>query len=244
MMKIGLILAVLALQVSFAGVPDKPQTGEVEYSTLSDTAPVNYIEYAMADSIFHFVKSELDFIEYDDCNNCESRAHLIAAVIEKRFGVRTMKVWLFADSKRATQTDKYKYTPHYKLHLGTKGDCDDWAYHVAVMMIISSNGRTDTIVIDPSLKNSIATISEWAEDIVKDDTRGFIVIKDSMYRLFPDDENGKFEDYKLVWADDEHKDLLDEDYRASISSVLDARYPVSEPWTRSYKEQQILEMLK
>jgi hypothetical protein len=218
------------------------ENGTLEYSKYSDSVEVNVVKHSLADSIFSFVKHELDFIEFDDCNNCDSRAHLVAAIIDKRFGVRSAKVWLFADSKRSSQREKYRLKPEGRLT--NKDDCTGWGWHTAPIVIINNGTSQDTLVIDPSTADRAVTISEWAGDLIPEGTKAFVIIKDSRYLAFPKDEAGKFEDAKPVWFEEDGRVLEDADYSRSISSILDARYGIYDPWSNRSFEKRIRKLLK
>lgn len=216
---------------------------KLEYSTFSDNIPASRIDISLADSIYQFIEESLPFINFNDCNNCRSRAHIIAAVIEKNFpGVRTAKAWIFADYKRASREDLYRHKPYY--FLSYEADCNMWGYHVAPMFIIENEYSTDSIVIDHSTQSGPVKLNEWAEKLVQNGGKGFVVVKNKMYYTFPDNDNNNFVDTITKWVDNETEPLYDNDFAKSLENVLLARYGFWEPWTyrKHYNEmKQLLE---
>lgn len=216
-------------------------SGKLEYSAYSDNIPVSKTGIVTADSIYHFIENELPFIDFNDCNNCNSRAHIIAAVIEKKFpGVKSAKAWLFADFKRASREDVYKYKPY--IFLTHEADCNKWGYHVAPLVIIEHEKGTDTFVIDHSTRNSPVKLKDWAEKLVHNGSKGLIVVKDKMYYKFPDNDNNKFIDTSITWTDKES--LYDYDYSKSLGKILIARYGFWDPWTYRKHYDEIKQMLE
>lgn len=214
---------------------------QVEYSRYSDSAEIIYGNTSLADSLFNYISRKLPFISYDDCNNCDSRAHLIAAIMEKQFpGVRIYKAWLFADYKRASKTGEYmSKTPN---HLTFNDDCNKWGYHVAPVVIISDAVRTDTMVLDPSTQSTAVSLKKWASDLLPQEDQALLVIKNKHYRSFPDNEEGKFLDDIKEWRDDEN--LTDDDFSKSINNILFAYYGFWEPWMYRIHYNQIKDLLE
>lgn len=190
----------------------------LEYSPYSDSVEISIAERLTVDSAFYFISNELEFIDFDDCNECSSRAHLMAAILENRFpSLKSAKVWLFADFKRASMEEKYKYKKNSYLVLND--DCSSWGYHVAPVVIIENKGGADTIVIDPTTQKTAVKLNKWAFRLIPDEGKALIAVKDKKYYLFPDNDSKKFEDMKKSWIDDD-KSLLDDDYSKSIEKIL------------------------
>lgn len=194
------------------------------YSTLSDTLAQNNITKAFADSVFKMVASHGDLIEFEDCNICKSRAHIICRVIENHFtGVTTGKAWLFADCKRKSQQEKYRTKQN--VYLQNTGVCKLWGYHVAPIII--SPG--DTFVIDPATQKSAVKLSEWAYKLIPNNGEAYMIVKNKRYFIFPDGTGDLFEDEKSVW--EEEKELLsDDEFSRSIDEVVRASLGLIEPW--------------
>lgn len=216
----------------------------LEYSHYSDTINISVISAGMADSIFDYISDDLDFIEFDDCNNCDARAHIITAIIEKKFILKLAKAWLFADFKRSSQTERYKLKPH--IYLSDNDDCTKWGFHVAPIIIIIHDGIKDTMVIDPSTTDSAVSINSWALNIIQPlkGGTGFLIIKDPMYYTYPEDDNGRFEDELKIWTDSRNKELFDADYLKSITRIIKARYRILEVSKTKDFENKIRGMLK
>jgi hypothetical protein len=217
------------------------QYAQVEYSRLSDVTDISYGTPALADSLYNYISSNLPFINYGDCNNCDSRAHLTSAILEKQFpGVHVSKAWLFADYKCSSKSALYGIKP--KDHLSFNDDCNKWGYHVAPVVIMSNSAGTDTIVIDPSTQSRAVSLIKWASDLLPRKSAAFLVIKNKIYRSFPDNEEGKFLDDIKEWSDDEN--LKDDDYSKSINNILLAYYGFWEPWTYRMHYNQIKDLLE
>jgi len=206
------------------------QTGKIEYSRFSDQVPHSNINVTLSDSIYNYVESTLTFIDFDDCNNCDARAHLISAIIEKRFaGVKVAKVWMFANYKRTSMSEKYRFKEN--IYLSYDGECERWGYHVAPMIIFFHSLGIDSIVIDPSTQDSPVPLSKWTASLLPRDEGVYLIVKDRKYFSFPDDENKRFEDMKEVWTDNVDKPLMDEDCSISIENIFSARNIIWDPWT-------------
>jgi len=192
-------------------------------------------------SAFDYVNNELDFIDFDDCNNCNSRAHLIAAILESRYPELNMaKVWLFADFKRASQKEKYRYKKYVYLSAGE--ECSSWGYHVAPVVLIKNKNSVDTLVFDPSTQNNPVSLQKWAIDLTSREGKTYLIIKDKKYYTYPDNSNKKFEDMKTEWADDV-KSVNDDDYSKSIGKILKSKHGLREHWLFKSEEKMIRDLL-
>ncbi len=137
----------------------------IEHSAFSDSVELSYADKSAVDSAFDFISGELGFMDFDDCNNCTSRAHLISAILEKQFpSLKLSKVWLFADFKRASKEEIYRLKKYN--YLASNGDCDSWGYHVAPLVIITDGDKTDSIVLDPATQNKPVSLHKWASSLV------------------------------------------------------------------------------
>jgi hypothetical protein len=204
--------------------------GRVEYSLLADTlVGVSFSQSAgqcYADSVYDHVKSMDHVIDFNDCNICKSRAHILSRVIEKNFpGLVTGKVWLFPDFKRISKREEYKYKP--EVPLVNPGKCTGWIYHVAPVVMCGA----DTFVIDPATQKKAVKLGEWAEKLVPSDinAKGYLIIKRSEYFIYPDAENNYFEDTKPVWAEEDEL-LTDIDYSRSVDEMTRTKLGLVEPW--------------
>ncbi len=211
----------------------------IEYSPYSDTIDLCSVEKPTVDSAFDFLTRELSFIDFDDCNNCDSRAHITARILERKFpGIKTAKVWLFADFKRASNENKPVKTSYLILN----DECDNWGYHVATIVLIPYSERIDTIVIDPTTGEKPVTLNDWASKIITPGGKAFLIIKDKKYYSFPDNSNNKFEDEKEIWID-EDKILYDDYCEISIEKVLASKLGIKEPWTYRWQLKTLRELL-
>lgn len=213
----------------------------IEHSPFSDSVGVSLAEKSTIDSAFGFIGDELGFIDYNDCNNCTSRAHLISAILEKQFpSLKLAKVWLFADFKRASKEEIYRLKKN--SYLTSSDECDSWGYHVAPCAIVVNGDRIDTVVLDPSTQKKPVSLGKWVTGLIPRGEKGLLVIKDKKYYLFPDNVSKKFEDLKPQWADDD-KSLYDEDYSKSIEKILMSKRMIREHWVFSSDVKKIQDLL-
>ena len=166
---------------------------QVTQSGFSDTIGSNTADISLADSLFSFASKNLTFLDYNDCNNCPLRAHVMAFVFSKVFPEVTLgKVWLIADSKLASRRDYYK--THTRDYLSGIQQCPQWGFHVAPVVIFGN----DTLVIDPSTQSSPAKLTKWVNNITAN-TSSFLIIKDDKYYSYPEDGNDNFDDKQKTW---------------------------------------------
>jgi hypothetical protein len=212
--------------------------GKIIYSKLSDTIPQSIISHGYLDSVFTFCTQRDDVIDYDDCNICKSRAHILARAIEKNFpDAFTSKVWLFADCKRSSKAAEYKYKP--QVYLEFEGKCSSWSYHVAPIVISAG----DTFVIDPATQSSIVKLSNWAMQIIPAGGKGLMVVKNKEYFIYPEDGSNFFDDEKSNWMDSE-KITTDPAFARSIDEMTIARLGLIEPWQMKYHAEKLKEMVE
>ncbi len=231
----GLLLLTLILASHTLRADDRKS---VIFSTLSDTIGTAILPPGSADSIFSFIKQNGEVIDFDDCNICKSRAHIISRIIAKYFPhISAGKVWLIADSKRSSTKEIYRYKP--VIMLQGKGSCDSWIYHVAPVLI----SGTDTIVIDPATQSKPVSLSTWYEGIIRPGGTGFIVIKNSQWYIYPEDRDGYFLDELHPWIENSG-DLYDAAYLRSIDETLRAKHGFFEPWKFKFYTQKLFELVK
>lgn len=212
--------------------------GGIIYSALSDTVPISTLSSGYIDSAFTYCAQKDDIIDYDNCNICKSRAHILARAIEKNFpDALTAKVWLFADCKRSSMAAEYKYKQNVYLELN--GRCSNWSYHVAPIVITGG----DTFVIDPATQSSAVKLNVWAQNIIPKGGKGLIVIKSKEYFIYPEDGNNLFDDEKINWLDSE-KNTTDDAFARSIDEMTRARLGLIEPWRMKYHVEKLKEMVK
>jgi hypothetical protein len=188
-MKFVILLLFISLQILYS---QRKET--LEYSPYSDTIEPNKIDKSVAQALYSFVKNRIDFVQYDDNENCDLRAHLICFVLEKKFvNLKLGKAWLFGDSKRASKKFLYEDGGSSYLALGSKGM--SWGYHVAPVIILGN----DTLIIDPTTQNTAVPLRKWAKDLIPLGSKGFIVIKNNEYFCFPSDDENMFLDNTVIW---------------------------------------------
>ena len=214
------------------------QYGRIEYSPHSDTIPLSNISTGGIDSVFSYVYSHGWLVDFEDCNICKSRAHIISRMIEKQYPeINIAKVWLIADCKRNSQKNKYRYKPNVYLHY--PGKCVNWAYHVAPVIITA----LDTFVIDPATQIKPVSLKVWAENIIPGNGKAFVIIKDDRFYIYPQTENDLFEDDLAKWNEKSLK-LTDDKYLRSIDETLQAKHGFYEPWKFNYYMSELIKLLE
>lgn len=214
------------------------QYERIEYSIHSDTAAVNKVTIEQIDSVYKFIYSHSWLIDFDDCNICKSRAHIISRLIEKFYPEITVsKLWVIADCKRESLKDAYRYKP--EVYLGFKGKCSSWSYHVAPVIIT----ETDTFIIDPATQTKPVKIGKWIDDIIPKNGKGFLVIKDNRFYIYPENTNDYFIDNLHRW-DENDRSITDDKYLRSIDETLKAKHGLYEPWKFNYYVSKLMELLE
>ncbi len=212
------------------------QQSRIIYSPYSDTM-INNINVS-ADSIFSFITGKEHLIDFNDCNICKSRAHIISRAIEKYFeGVVFLKAWLIADCKRLSQKEIYRYKQN--IYLSLPGRCSNWVYHVAPVALI--NG--DTVVIDPATQSSPVSLSSWANSIIPKNGSSYLIIKNSGHYIYPETGDDFFLDELADWNTGEPR-MKDENCLRSIDEVLRAKHGFYEPWRFNYYMQELLKLVE
>lgn len=235
--KISSFLALTFLINGFVFTQGKEEFGRIEYSLISDTIEQSAVSKEFIDSVFNFISGKNDLIDFDDCNICKSRTHIITGIIENKFpGVTTGKAWLIADCKRKSKAPEYRYREN--IYLEHTGRCKSWGYHVAPVIITPG----DTFVIDPASQNGAANIKDWADRLIPEKGNAYLVIKNSRYFIFPDNMEDLFEDEKLNWLDDDEL-TTDEHYSRSIDEVVRAHMGLLEPWMMRYHAKKLKELI-
>jgi hypothetical protein len=178
---------------------------QANMSPFSDSIASSRVNPEFTDSLFSIAASQITFLEFEDCNNCALRAHVIIFILSNRFPELNFgKVWMFADSKLSSRKDYYK--THRKEYLAGYGICPLWGFHVAPAVILDD----DTIIIDPSTQKKSVPLSKWVSDI-SPNTASYIILKDSKYYMYPEDEFDLFNDKLPSWEQDyEFKSTSDE----------------------------------
>lgn len=212
--------------------------GEIIYSKLSDTVEASNVSKGYIDSAFSYCSSEDEIIDYDDCNICKSRAHILARAINKNFPLAvTSKVWLFADCKRSSMAAYYKYKPNVYLELA--GKCSKWSYHVAPVIITPA----DTFVIDPATQNSAVSLRDWTDKIIPKNGTALMVIKHRGFFIYPEDSNDLFDDNKINWLDSDNN-TTDNSFSRSIDEMTRARLGLIEPWRMKHHTEMLRKMVE
>ena len=223
--------------VLFVNIIYSQQDAKLEFSPYSDTIQVNHLHKNIGELLFKYVKEHIDFIQYDDLNNCDLRSHLICTVLEKKFyNLKTGKVWLFADSKLASKKNLYK-DKNYS-NLSQKTGSFTWGYHVAPFVIIEH----DTLVIDPTTQSSITPIRKWANDLIPFDSKAYLIVKNSRYFCYPSDEEDKFMDNSLIWVDKTDGTDATDEFTELAEKIAIAYSGVLDPSKIVYYKNKIIEL--
>ncbi len=191
-----------------------------------------------ADSVFSYVRSLDDIVDFEDCNICKSRAHILSRAIEKKFpGVTIGKLWIVAECRMSSHKEEYRVKEH--IMLSSNERCNKWVYHVAPVIITTG----DTLVIDPATQNTPSAVNEWTYELLRPGGEAVIILKDVKYYIFPDDADDNFEDTKLDWNDSDEP-VTDEDYSRAIDEVTRAKLGLIEPWKMQEHVKKLKELVK
>lgn len=159
-------------------------------------------------------------------------------MIEKNFPEITVsKAWLIADCKRTSQKEVYRYKP--VVYLRYPGKCSSWSYHVAPIIITAN----DTFVIDPATQIKAVKLNKWAGDIIPAGGKGFLVIKDERFYIYPEIGDDLFADDLHEWNNNDRA-LTDNKYLRSIDETLQAKHGFYDPWKFKYYVSKLMELLE
>ncbi len=217
------------------------ESGIYKYSALSDTLTHTLGKANMSnsnvDSIYRFIESQSHILDFEDCNTCKSRAHIVAGIIQKNFPDAVLgKIWLVADCRRLSEFDEFKYKPHILLE--HKKFCRNWVYHVAPVIITA----TDTFVIDPATQKAPVTIRSWASMLIPIGGSALVVLKHSEYYIYPE-KSELFEDELADW-NSSGQNIHDADYSRSIDEMTRAKLGLVEPWKMKNLKKDLEEMVR
>jgi hypothetical protein len=141
---------------------DFPQINHNPNPNFEEIKPINHNE---VNKIFDKVNSKSG-IEFNyPQGGCPERAIITNYVLDS-LGVDNFKIWLFApsrliqgDKRQIFVFDKNKLTDDYENKI-------KWDFHVAACILReNSNGKIDTLVIDPSIAKKPLTSKEWLKSI-------------------------------------------------------------------------------
>ena len=133
--------------------------------------------------------------------------------------------------------DIYRYKP--EIFLSFPGKCSNWSYHVASVIITAS----DTFVIDPATQKGAVKIKNWADDIIPENGKGFLIIKDDRYYIYPESSNDYFIDTIHYW-DVNDLTITDDKFLRSVDETLMAKHRFYEPWKFNYYVSKLMELLE
>jgi hypothetical protein len=212
------------------------QPVSVAYWGLCDTIPPG--DVVTADSVFRYAESLSHIIDYDDCNICKSRAHILARALEKRFpAAKIAKLWLVAECKTSSHKDEYKYREHKLLRYSD--ECNNWVYHVAPVVITAK----DTLVVDPATQKGTVGVYRWMHDLIRIEGTAVALLKEKRFFIYPDDADDNFEDKKADWNDSDEP-VTDDDYSRAIDEVTRAKLGFIEPWKMQEHVKKLKELVK
>ena len=104
---------------------------------------------------------------FEGNSGCYQRAHVWANQMNKDYGIKSMKVFMFF-------SNRYKREFHYK-----------WSYHVAPLIpVMQADGTIEEMVFDPTFTSA----PSWAKDQSVYDNKPVSIQAWSRYFIFPDVE--------------------------------------------------------
>jgi hypothetical protein len=105
---------------------------------------------AKADFIFNAMKKHPPFDWGDSKNNCEDRANAVSMILGA-WKIPNGKAWIF----NGRGVDR-----------SLNGTLNGYGYHVACAILVRTNGKLDTLVIDPLINwSQLLKINDWADSV-------------------------------------------------------------------------------
>ncbi len=111
---------------------------------------------------------------------CQQRAQIMSLVLQKKFNIDHCKVWLFApaalfldNAGMVSRQDEKHLSPNGLL---------EWSYHVAPMVRVAHDGRTETYVLDPAInKQWPLPLEDWFNALNHSETGRFCFVLPDKY---------------------------------------------------------------
>jgi Glutaminase len=143
---LGIVIAALVL--TFAPVQLGSGLGLTAARAESTVATVSMDD---AVKVFKKMAAQKDIAFHYVADGCFARAHLMIQRMEK-MGIPASRVWSLPKNNGKLVAK----TPFMK-----KGSVE-WTYHVAPVIPVMNSGKTDYMVIDPSMFNGPVSVHKWA----------------------------------------------------------------------------------
>lgn len=130
------------------------------------TFPVSRLSVSEVQEVFSYVSKQKSRYSLNEgwaaTGVCAARSHLIADDIQKDCKVSSGKVFVSPSRSAATL-----WLGNNSLFVEAKGRKFRWdSFHVANMVLVEKNGKSETYVIDPLLFDKAVPLREW-ETLVK-----------------------------------------------------------------------------
>lgn len=183
-------VAFIILQLSWTGIygqPSRPKYLEIEKKFRCVTCPIytadlpkmKRYEIGVINNAFKTIMdSKLEF-GYPQ-GGCQNRGHVMSMLLRTKPKLEHGKVWVFAPIDLDAQSSLVlEVDDKNKL---SDGNVIKWNYHVAPFLLTEKGGKTDTLVIDPSLfPDGPVQISQWLLSMRGADNGMFALLQPEWY---------------------------------------------------------------
>lgn len=119
----------------------------------------NLLTMNEAQEIFNYVKYETKIEWRYSYAGCEKRAHAVSLLLKDK-KIKHYKIWNF-DPMLISFFNKSQ-NPTVNSMAGLSPTVS-WAYHVAILVFVSIEGKVTPMVIDPALGDNILSQNKWLE---------------------------------------------------------------------------------
>jgi hypothetical protein len=136
---------------------------ELELLT-EDSIEQKTYEYPVLEEAFNQISNSYN-IEFNfPQGGCQQRSHVISMILSKKFNIEHQKIWLFSPAA-LYEDDPTTLFVEDKNKL-SQDNIVQWNFHTAPIVRLIENGKTEFLVIDPSLNRAAPMyLEDWLENI-------------------------------------------------------------------------------
>ncbi len=131
---------------------------------IDDISNLKQYDYSIVKKAFDEI-SNLFQIEFNfPQGGCQQRSHLMSMMLSKKFSIDHCKIWLFAPAALFENNTTALFVED--LNKLAPDNIVYWNFHTAPLVKINSNGKTELLVVDPSVnKTEPLNIDNWLKSI-------------------------------------------------------------------------------
>ena len=147
---------------------------------IDDISALKQYDYSVVKTAFDTISMASE-IEFDfPQGGCQQRSHVMSMILAKKSFIEHCKIWLFApaalfenDQTALFVTDNNKLSPDNKVY---------WNFHTAPLVKVNNNGKSDLLIIDPSVnKKEPLKIEDWLKSIGNSETAKYTFLSPEKY---------------------------------------------------------------